>query len=404
MLDTKAKKPEKEAFIAAHTEVKWSRMEASKDGTYAKVKVNNYIIHLQSSCEFSEDSFAYKLINASSLLNEEKELKAAIRKEAAALHLLTKETIEGLSDVQVNELLERKWIVPLHDALHYLPGQQINTLTNKLQALVEKYQITYADNAREIKKVENELVNIIDELDGNEFDLKGLTELKTLLVGNENLKQTMFKKMFPQEGAVTPEIRFKGFSEQWEVKKLEDLGDTYSGLIGKKKEDFGHGSARYVTYMGVFSNILSEGNTTEPIEIDIKQNQVNFGDVLFTTSSETLEEVGMSSVWIGRSENTYLNSFCFGFRPKVTVDPYFFAYNLRSPDFRKSIVFLGQGISRYNISKRRTMSLSISLPTLQEQQKIGTYFLKLDELILLHTIQLEKLKQLKSACLAKMFV
>ena len=115
---------------------------------------------------------------------EEKTLKAALKKDFAALHLLTKATIEGLSDAQVNELLDLKWIIPLSESLHQLPSQQVDTLTSKLEALMTKYEVTYADNAREIQKTENEVADMIDELDGNAFDLKGLTELKTLLTNN----------------------------------------------------------------------------------------------------------------------------------------------------------------------------------------------------------------------------
>ena len=143
---------------------------------------------------------------------------------------------------------------------------------------------------------------------------------------------------------------------------------------------------------------------TESIEIDATQCQVKYGDVFFTTSSETPEEVGMSSVWDKHTENVYLNSFCFGFRPTVKMDLFFLAYILRSNEFRQSISFLAQGISRYNISKRKTMELGLSLPSLAEQQKIGTYFRTLDALITQHAIQLQKLKQIKSACLEKMFV
>ena len=84
----------------------------------------------------------------------------------------------------MNELLELKWIIPLSESLHQLPSQQIDTLTNKLEALMTKYEVTYADNAREIQKTENEVADMIDELDGNAFDLKGLTELKILLTNN----------------------------------------------------------------------------------------------------------------------------------------------------------------------------------------------------------------------------
>ena len=85
----------------------------------------------------------------------------------------------------MNELLERKWITPLNDALHSLPSQQIGYSGQPIcNVLVDKYQITYADNAREIQQTETELAGMLDELDGNEFDLKGLAELKTLLVSN----------------------------------------------------------------------------------------------------------------------------------------------------------------------------------------------------------------------------
>lgn len=183
LLDAKAKKPEKEAFIASHPEVQWASMETNKDGTYSKGRVSSYIVELQSSFDFPEDTFAYKLINASSLLSEERTLKSEVREDAAALHLLTKKTIADLDDAQVNELLELKWIWPLNNALHSLPSQKLDTFTAKLQALVEKYQVTYADNARQIQQTEAELAGMIDELDGNEFDLKGLYELKTLLKG-----------------------------------------------------------------------------------------------------------------------------------------------------------------------------------------------------------------------------
>lgn len=132
---------------------------------------------------FDVESYEAKIIQAADWLADEKTLKTAIKQEAAALHLKTKATIEGLSDAQVDELLEAKWITPLMEALHSLPDQQIDGLTRKLDALVQKYQITYADNARDIAQTEAALAGMIEELDANEFDLKGLTELKTLLAG-----------------------------------------------------------------------------------------------------------------------------------------------------------------------------------------------------------------------------
>jgi type I restriction enzyme M protein len=137
----------------------------------------------KKSGKFDPESYEAKIIQVAAWLTEEKTLKAAIKKDAAALHLKTKATIEGLSDAQVRELLERKWITPFSEALHRLPGQQIKTLIGKLEALAEKYRLTYADNAREIQQTETALAGMIEELDANEFDLKGLAELKTLLAG-----------------------------------------------------------------------------------------------------------------------------------------------------------------------------------------------------------------------------
>lgn len=184
-----------------------------------------------------------------------------------------------------------------------------------------------------------------------------------------------------------PAIRFKGFSDAWEQRKLGEVGTTYTGLSGKTKEDFGHGNGQFVTYMNVFSNPVGLPDMTEAVEIDDSQNKVLFGDVLFTTSSETPEEVGMSSVWLENAENTYLNSFCFGYRPTVKFNPYYLAYMLRSSSMRKKITFLAQGISRYNISKNKMMDIEIPIPNIEEQKQIGAFFKHLDKLITLHQRQ-----------------
>lgn len=165
------------------------------------------------------------------------------------------------------------------------------------------------------------------------------------------------------------------------------MGQTYTGLSGKTKDDFGHGQARFVTYMNVFSNPISNPEMTEPIEIDPKQNEVEVGDVFFTTSSETPEEVGMSSILLEKRGKTYLNSFCFGFRPSEKIDSYYLAYMLRSESTRAKIILLAQGISRYNISKNKVMEIAVSLPSLDEQKMIGQYFSQLDNLITLHQRQ-----------------
>ena len=185
-------------------------------------------------------------------------------------------------------------------------------------------------------------------------------------------------------GRLISTVNKKRITSSWEQRKLGEMGQTYTGLSGKTKDDFGHGQARFVTYMNVFSNPISNPEMTEPIEIDPKQNEVEVGDVFFTTSSETPEEVGMSSILLEKRGKTYLNSFCFGFRPSEKIDSYYLAYMLRSESTRAKIILLAQGISRYNISKNKVMEIAVSLPSLDEQKMIGQYFSQLDNLITLH--------------------
>ena len=200
-----------------------------------------------------------------------------------------------------------------------------------------------------------------------------------------------------------PRCFLGSFDFSWEQRKLGDIGETYTGLSGKTKADFGHGQARFVTYMNVFSNPISNPEMTEPIEIDPKQNEVEVGDVLFTTSSETPEEVGMSSVLLEKRGKTYLNSFCFGFRPSEKIDSYYLAYMLRSESAREKTILLAQGISRYNISKNKVMEIAVSLPSLDEQKLIGQCFRQLDHLITLHQRKCVFLFSFFRACISMNF-
>ena len=199
-----------------------------------------------------------------------------------------------------------------------------------------------------------------------------------------NVKKSMLEKMFPQQGSRIPEIRFCGFTDDWEQRELGNIGQTYTGLSGKTKDDFGHGHAQFVTYMNVFSNPICNPKMNEPIEVDSKQNEVEVGDVFFTTSSETPKEVGMTSVLIEKQGKMYLNSFCFGYRLYEKYDSYYLAYMLRSNSFREKIIMLAQGISRYNISKNKVMEIDVFVPSYKEQMEIGKYFRDLDTLITLH--------------------
>jgi type I restriction enzyme M protein len=136
-----------------------------------------------SKTKFTEDSYEAKIVRTSKLIDEEKKLKKAVKEAQIALHLKTKTTIEGLTDDQVNHLLNLKWITPLSAELTAMPNAVINLLTNQVQALADKYAVTYSQVATEIKSIEQELADMMGELTGNEFDMQGLAELTNLLKG-----------------------------------------------------------------------------------------------------------------------------------------------------------------------------------------------------------------------------
>lgn len=133
------------------------------------------------SLEISE--LISKLTKANHLLKEEKELKASIKAASTALHLLTKETIESLTDEQVKDLLHKKWIDSLMVNLNKMPETLVDDLVSKLTALQKKYALTYADIDAEIDETEQQLCAMLDELTGSTFDMKGINEFKALLQG-----------------------------------------------------------------------------------------------------------------------------------------------------------------------------------------------------------------------------
>ncbi|NLW06224.1 MAG: type I restriction-modification system subunit M, partial [Pseudomonadaceae bacterium] len=149
---------------------------------FLKEQKDNKVKFTEESPE-PEVSYKAKIIRASKLIDEDKALKKAVKDAQIALHLKTKTTIEGLTDDQVNELLHLKWITPLSLELAAMPSAVITQLTSQVQALADKYAVTYSQVANEIKTTEQELADMMGELTGNEFDMQGLAELTSLLKG-----------------------------------------------------------------------------------------------------------------------------------------------------------------------------------------------------------------------------
>ena len=184
------------------------------------------------------------------------------------------------------------------------------------------------------------------------------------------------------------------------------LGTSYSGLSGKSAQDFGSGKA-FITYLNVYSNNVINEKDFQYVAIKDgeKQNVAEYGDVLFTLSSETPEEVGIGSVYLGK-EKVYLNSFCFGIHitnAEIVFPPYL-SYYVSSTAFRKFIYPYAQGSTRFNLCKADFEKASIKLPTLENQKRIYSILSRIDSKIETERQMLDLYNSQKQYLLRQMFV
>ena len=185
-----------------------------------------------------------------------------------------------------------------------------------------------------------------------------------------------------------------------------ELGTSYSGLSGKSAQDFGSGKP-FITYLNVYSNNVINENEFQYVAIKDgeKQNIVEYGDVLFTLSSETPNEVGIGSVFLGK-EKVYLNSFCFGIHitNKEVAFPPFLSYYVSSTAFRKFIYPFAQGSTRFNLCKADFEKASIKLPTLENQKRIYSILSHIDSKIETEKHMLDLYNSQKQYLLRQMFI
>ena len=195
---------------------------------------------------------------------------------------------------------------------------------------------------------------------------------------------------------------------EWIHKKLGDLGYSFSGLSGKTIDDFGEGKP-FIPYMNIFTNGKIDPNKLEYVRVadNEHQNKVEKGDWFFTTSSETPEEVGMTSVLVEDIGEAYLNSFCFGFRlyDKSEIDSEFASYLFRSEELRKKISLFAQGSTRYNLPKQQMFDkLYISYPkALSAQRRIAAILASADKVIAATQKTIAKYKQIKQGMMEELF-
>ena len=157
--------------------------------------------------------------------------------------------------------------------------------------------------------------------------------------------------------------------------EMGDLGKFYGGITGKSKDDFSNGNAKFITYLNVYSNPALKLDVSDTVKITEgeKQRTLEYGDVIFTGSSETPDECGISSVVTSHTdEKLYLNSFCFIFRfnDDSIILPEFAKHLFRSERLRYQIGKTSSGVTRFNVSKKLMEKVVIPIPPLQVQEEI----------------------------------
>lgn len=157
--------------------------------------------------------------------------------------------------------------------------------------------------------------------------------------------------------------------------ELGQVADTLPGLSGKKKADFLDGNARYISYKNAFQNLSTDLQAEEVVRISPgeKQNALRRGDVIITGSSESQEDVGLSSVVVVEPiERIYLNSFCFilRFHDDDLFEPGFSKYLFRADQIRRQIRKTASGVTRINVSKPRFLKVRVPAPPLVVQREI----------------------------------
>lgn len=224
--------------------------------------------------------------------------------------------------------------------------------------------------------------------------------LERLIAKKRDLKQAAMQQL------LTGQTRLPGFSGEWEVKRLGDLGATYGGLTGKTKADFGDGAAHFITFMNVMTNVVIDCEMFERVSVSPgeTQNRAKKGDLFFNGSSETPEEVAMCSVLLEDVQDVYLNSFCFGFRfrDEAEANGVFLAYYFRSREGRELMKSLAQGSTRYNLSKVALLNSALRLPSLPEQTAIATILSDMDAELSALVARRDKTRALKQGMMQEL--
>ena len=199
-----------------------------------------------------------------------------------------------------------------------------------------------------------------------------------------------------------PHLRFPEFSGEWEIYPLTDFMSFKNGMNPDAKR-FGRGT-KFISVMDILNNqFICYDNIRASVEVvdgDIETYGVNYGDILFQRSSETLEDVGQANVYLD-SKPAVFGGFVIRGKSKSNYYPMFFRYLLASPTARKKIIVKGAGAQHFNIGQDGLSKVCLNIPSIQEQEKIAKLFECIDTRIATQNKIIEDLKKLKSAIIER---
>lgn len=231
-----------------------------------------------------------------------------------------------------------------------------------------------------------------------------ISETEKELEACREQKRGMLQKMFPKNGADVPEIRFPGFTDAWEQRKLGDLGSLKNGM-NFSKDAMGHGYA-FVNLQNIFGNNVVDVKSlglAEASEKQLLEYSLQKGDVLFVRSSVKLEGVGEAALVAETLENTTYSGFIIRFRDEYGLNNDFKKFVFVTKKVRDQIMSQATNSANKNISQSVLENLTFEIPSKDEQKQIGEYFSSLDNLITLHQRELDRLLELKKGFMQKMF-
>ncbi len=217
-----------------------------------------------------------------------------------------------------------------------------------------------------------------------------------------NIKKSMLDKMFPQNGVSVPEIRFKGFTDPWEQRKLGEIA-VFSKGVGYSKNDLCEEGTPIILYGRLYTKYET---CIFDVDTFVKEKAGSVyskgGEVIVPASGETAEDISIASVVV--KPGILLGGDLNIVSPTAEYDSAFLALTISSGATHKYLSSLAQGKSVVHLHNADIQSVSAKFPTKREQEKIHLLFGKIDTLITLHQRKLEKLQNIKKSCLEKMFV